>query len=143
MTDQELLAYEREHHDDPDMTLEKATETQRLALHCWASGAATRRRTGLPSRRRDVALRQTLFPCDSAVLESKGERDWKAPRRRLVHLTPNKARGHAGPYGSNEVPASAPRSHATDCRWDRFGPLGRTVIPVGHSSAPCASEALQ
>jgi len=72
MTDQELLAYQREHHDDPDMTLEKATETQRLALHCWASGAATRRRTGLPSRRRDVALRQTLFPCDSAVLESKG-----------------------------------------------------------------------
>ena len=34
MTDQELLAYEREHHDDPDMTLAKATETQRLALHC-------------------------------------------------------------------------------------------------------------
>jgi hypothetical protein len=33
MTDQELLAYEREHHDDPDMTLAKATETQRLALH--------------------------------------------------------------------------------------------------------------
>ena len=38
MTDQELLAYEREHHDDPDMTLEKATESQRLALHFWASG---------------------------------------------------------------------------------------------------------
>ena len=34
MTDQEPLAYEREHHDDPDMTLEKATESQRLALHC-------------------------------------------------------------------------------------------------------------
>ena len=73
MTDQEPLAYEREHHDDPDMTLEKATETQRLALAVlgiW--GPPTRRRTGLPSRRRDVALRQTLFPCDSAVLESKG-----------------------------------------------------------------------
>jgi len=38
MTDQEPLAYEREHHDDPDMTLEKATESQRLALHFWASG---------------------------------------------------------------------------------------------------------
>jgi hypothetical protein len=61
MTDQELLAYEREHHDDPDMTLEKATETQRLALHCWASGAATRRRTGLPSRRRDVAYIRRCF----------------------------------------------------------------------------------
>jgi len=61
MTDQELLAYQREHHDDPDMTLEKATETQRLALHCWASGAATRRRTGLPSRRRDVAYIRRCF----------------------------------------------------------------------------------
>ena len=37
MTDQELLAYEREHHDDPDMTLAKATEMQRLALHFWAN----------------------------------------------------------------------------------------------------------
>ena len=38
MIDQELLAYERQHHDDPDMTLAKATETQRLALQFWASG---------------------------------------------------------------------------------------------------------
>ena len=38
MIDQELLAYEREHHNDPDMTLAKATETQRLALQFWASG---------------------------------------------------------------------------------------------------------
>ena len=40
MTDQELLAYEREHHDDPDMTLAKATETHRLALHCIVLGRA-------------------------------------------------------------------------------------------------------
>ena len=46
MTDQELLAYEREHHDDPDMTLEKATESQRLALHFWASGG--RQQEGAP-----------------------------------------------------------------------------------------------
>ena len=56
MTDQELLAYEREHHDDPDMTLAKATETQRLALQFWASGPPTRRRTGRPRRRRGVAF---------------------------------------------------------------------------------------
>jgi len=109
-------------------------------LGIWGRHKKADRAAQQEARRR---LHQTLFPCDSAVLESKGERDWKAPRRRLVHLTPNKARGHAGPYGSNEVPASAPRSHATDCRWDRFGPSGRTVIPVRHSSAPCASEALQ
>jgi hypothetical protein len=78
MTDQELLAYEREHHDDPDMTLEKATETQRLALHCWASGAATRRRTGLPSRRRDVAYIRRCFRATPLSLSQKGGRDWKS-----------------------------------------------------------------
>ena len=46
MTDQEPLAYEREHHDDPDMTLAKATEAQRLALQFWASGR--RQREGGP-----------------------------------------------------------------------------------------------
>ena len=78
MIDQELLAYEREHHDDPDMTLEKATETQRLALHCWASGAATRRRTGLPSRRRDVAYIRRCFRATPLSLSQKGGRDWKS-----------------------------------------------------------------
>ena len=71
MIDQELLAYEREHHDDPDMTLAKATETQRLALQFWASGAANKkadRETEAEARRR---LHQKLFPSDSAVLESK------------------------------------------------------------------------
>ena len=71
MIDQQLLAYEREHHDDPDMTLAKATETQRLALQFWASGG--RQQEGGPggpgeARRR---LRQKLFPSDTAVLESK------------------------------------------------------------------------
>ena len=89
MTDQELLAYEREHHGDPDMTLAKATETQRLALQFWASGG--RQEEGGPggpegARRR---LHQKLFPSDSAVLESKRvDETGKAPRRRLVHLTP-------------------------------------------------------
>jgi hypothetical protein len=32
MTDQELLAYEREHHGDPYMTLLKAKRMQRVAL---------------------------------------------------------------------------------------------------------------
>jgi hypothetical protein len=31
MIDQELLAYEREHHDDPDMTLAKATAHQTVS----------------------------------------------------------------------------------------------------------------
>ena len=38
MTDQELLAYEREHHGDPYMTLVRAKGMQRVAravLACW------------------------------------------------------------------------------------------------------------
>jgi hypothetical protein len=49
MIDQELLVYERQHHDDPDMTLAKATETQRLALQFWASGG--RQQEGGPGDR--------------------------------------------------------------------------------------------
>ena len=40
MTDHELLAYEREHHDDPHMTLAKAKKMQRVALQFWHLGAA-------------------------------------------------------------------------------------------------------
>jgi len=89
MTDQELLAYEREHHDDPDMILAKATETQRLALQFWASGPPTRRRTGEAQEEARRRLHDKLFPSDSAVFESKRvDETGKAPRRRLVHLTP-------------------------------------------------------
>ena len=38
MTDQELLAYEREHHGDPYMTLAKAKKMQRVALQFWHVG---------------------------------------------------------------------------------------------------------
>ena len=40
MTGQELLAYEREHHGDPYMTLVKAKGMQRVALQLWHLGAA-------------------------------------------------------------------------------------------------------
>jgi hypothetical protein len=46
MTDQELLAYEREHHGDPYMSLLKAKGMQRLALQFWASGG--RQQEGAP-----------------------------------------------------------------------------------------------
>ena len=45
MTDQELLAYEREHHGDPYMTLLKAKGMQRVALRFWHVGAARARST--------------------------------------------------------------------------------------------------
>lgn len=37
MTDQELLAYEREHHGDLYVTLLRAKGMQRVALQFWAS----------------------------------------------------------------------------------------------------------
>ena len=73
MTDQELSAYEREHHDDPDMTLAKATETHRLALHSIVGhlGAANQKEDRQAQEAARRRLHQKLFPSDSAVLESK------------------------------------------------------------------------
>ena len=89
MTDQELLAYEREHHGDPYMTLLQAKGMQRVALQFWHVGAARKkadREARAEARRR---LHQKMFPSDSAVLESKRvDETGKAPWRRLVHLTP-------------------------------------------------------
>ena len=72
MTDQELLAYEREHHGDPYMSLLRAKGMQRVALQFWHVGAAwtkADREAEAEARRR---LHQKLFPSDSAVLESDG-----------------------------------------------------------------------
>jgi hypothetical protein len=80
MTDQELLAYEREHHGDPYLTLLRAKGMQRVALQFWHVGAARKkadREVRAEARRR---LHQKLFPSDSAVLESKEvEQTGKAP----------------------------------------------------------------
>ena len=88
MTDQELLTYEHEHHGDPYLTLLKAKGMQRVALQFWHGAARKKadRAAEAEARRR---LHQKLFPSDSAVLESKRvDETGKAPRRRLVHLTP-------------------------------------------------------
>ena len=72
MTDQELLAYEREHHGDPYMTLVKAKGMQRVALRFWHLGAARAkadRKAEAEARRR---LLQKLFPSDSADLQPDG-----------------------------------------------------------------------
>jgi hypothetical protein len=73
MTDQELLAYEREHHGDPCMSLLRAKGMQRVALQFWLVGAARTkadRQAQAEARRR---LLQKFFPSDSAlVVESDG-----------------------------------------------------------------------
>jgi hypothetical protein len=73
MTDQELLAYEHEHHGDPYLTLLKAKGMQRVALRFWHVGAARTkadREAEAEARRR---LHQKLLPSDSAgALESDG-----------------------------------------------------------------------
>jgi hypothetical protein len=35
LTEEELLAYERQHHGNPYMTLARAKEMQRVALKSW------------------------------------------------------------------------------------------------------------
>ena len=79
LTDQELLAYEREYHGDPCMSLLRAKGMQRVALQFWHVGAAWKkadREAEAEVRRR---LLQKLFPSDSAVLESKR---WSRPEKR-------------------------------------------------------------
>jgi hypothetical protein len=72
MTDQELLAYEREHHADPYVSLLRAKGMQRLALRFWPVGAAWKKADRVAEAEARRRLLQKLFPSDSAVLESDG-----------------------------------------------------------------------
>ncbi len=72
MIDQELLAYEREHHGDPYMTIVKANGMQRVALQFWHLGAAKKKADREAQEEARRRLHQKLFPSDAAaVLESK------------------------------------------------------------------------
>jgi UDP-N-acetylglucosamine 2-epimerase len=70
MTDPEPLAYEREHHGDPYMTLAKAKEMQRVALQFWHVGAAKKKADREAQEEARRRLHEKLSPYDSAVLES-------------------------------------------------------------------------
>ena len=61
MTDQELSAYEREHHGDPYMALLEANVMQRRALQFWHVGAARKKADRGPRRRRGVACIRSCF----------------------------------------------------------------------------------
>jgi hypothetical protein len=64
MTDQELLAYERERHGDPYMPLSMAKAMQKLDFKFWHLGAAKKeadREAQEEARRR---LHDKLFPSD-------------------------------------------------------------------------------
>jgi hypothetical protein len=80
MTDRELLAYEREHHGHPYMTLVSAKGMQRVALQLWHVGAARTKAGREAEAEARHRLHQKLFPSDSAaVLESKR---WNRPEER-------------------------------------------------------------
>jgi hypothetical protein len=72
MTDHELLAYEREHHGDPYMTLVKAKGMQRVALQFWHVGAALKKADREAQEEAVRRLHEKLFPADYAVRESDG-----------------------------------------------------------------------
>jgi hypothetical protein len=67
MADQQLLAYEREHHGDPYMTLAKAKEMQRVALQFWHLGAAKKKADRDAQEEARRRLHEKLSPSDSAV----------------------------------------------------------------------------
>jgi hypothetical protein len=66
MTDQELLADEREHHGDPYMGLLKAIGMQRVALQFWQVGAA-----------RTKADREAQAQARRRLLQKLGGPDWR------------------------------------------------------------------
>ncbi len=70
MTDQELLAYEREHHGDPYLSLLRAKGMQRVALQCWHVGAAWKKADRGPGGG-PASPASDVVPSDSAVLGSK------------------------------------------------------------------------
>ena len=72
MTEQELLAYEREHHGDPYISLLKAKGMQRVALQFWHVGAARKKADREAQEEARRRLHEKLFLSDSAVLESDG-----------------------------------------------------------------------
>jgi hypothetical protein len=82
MTDPELLAYEREHHGDPYMTLVKAKGMQRVALQFWHLGAAKKKADREAQEEARRRLHQELFPSDSTVvLESTR---WSRPESAIT-----------------------------------------------------------
>lgn len=66
MTDPELLAYEREHHGDPYMTLAKAKKMQRVNLQFWHLGAAKKKADRQAQEEARRRLHDKLFPSGSA-----------------------------------------------------------------------------
>jgi len=78
MTDQELVAYEREHHGDPYMTLLKAKGMQRMALQFWHIGAARKKAHREAWRRRGVAYIRSCFRLSPLSLSQRGRADRKS-----------------------------------------------------------------
>ena len=73
MTNQELLAYEREHPGDLYMSLLKAKGMVRVALQFWHVGMARKKADRAAQAEARRRLHQKLFQSDSAVvLESDG-----------------------------------------------------------------------
>jgi hypothetical protein len=120
MTDPELLAYGREHHGDPYMTLGKAKEMQRVALQFWhleaakgkadreAQEEARRRLQGVVVRNKRILSARVLDMRFSSYASRTTERGVRAvpprdaPDRPLpLVLAFHKARRFAGRRGAD------------------------------------------
>ena len=88
MTDPELLAYEREHHGDPYMTLAKAKEMQRVALQFWHLGAAKKKADRRGQEEARGRLHEKLFSVRlrcSPGFQSALEKTPSGPDTPIVH----------------------------------------------------------
>ena len=76
LTDEELLAYNREHHCDPYMTLAKAKGMQRIALQFWHVGAArTKADREAQAEARVACFRSCFHPTPLLSLSPTAELD--------------------------------------------------------------------
>jgi hypothetical protein len=88
MTGQELLAFEREHHGDPCMSLLTAKGMQRVALRFWHVGAARTKADREAQGRRGVAcIRRCFHPTPLVFLSQRGGADRTSAITALVPMT--------------------------------------------------------
>jgi hypothetical protein len=85
MTDQKLLADEREHHGDPYMSLLEATGMQRVALQFWPVGAAWNKADRAAEAEGAASPASEVFPIRFAVVLESDDRKVRAPHGPEIH----------------------------------------------------------
>jgi hypothetical protein len=120
MTDDELLAYERQRHGNPYMTLGTAKELRKTAPKFWHLGAARERAEELAALRirRSAAVRLSSGTAGNHDCSKEGSRAVQPLNQRREHL---RLRLHSNVHALAHRPTQAVE---TVIEWD---PLGEPI----------------